>query len=472
MSWKDDAYARAPIPVQDALCTARGAYFRFRRSDDRGIRSRLATLLASERVPAEQRRDAASAALGTFLRDAAATTPYYRTLVGEGRLAAIWRETDPLAHLAEVPLLEKSRVRGHEVDFYDERFADGRTITGFTSGTTGSPMRTRETQISLSRRFAFVARLRTWAGLSESIHPRRVQFTGRAICQDHAPYWRRNLADHALLASTVHISLSSVAGYADAIRRFGPELIDGYPSAMLAVVKLAEAGGVELPHVPVVICSAETLTASMRETIERGLGARVYNQYAASEPSCFWSDCEHGTLHIHDEYGVSEILGPDGEPVGAGEIGEVVVTSLLNPAMPLIRYRTGDLARSGTGAPCPCGRTLPTVLEVLGRTDDILYVPERGFVGRLDPVYKGVEGIAESQIVQEQLDVVRVLVVVDERWDAAQEHLLQRNLRAKLGELVRIDVEQVDRIARGANGKFRTVVSRCREQYPVDLQPY
>jgi phenylacetate-CoA ligase len=473
VSLQETVYKRSPVLVQHALVSMRGANFRFRRSNDSAMRGTLSDLLASEALSVDERRARRSRELGEFLKTAVESTPYYRELHAAGQLPPIWREDDPLSAFAAVPLLDKARVRGSEADFYSEAIDPRRTVVGFTSGTTGSPMKTRETAASLSKRFAFVARLRTWAGLAEVVHPRRAQFTGRAICQERPPFWRRNLADNALLLSTVHLSECAAAGYADAIASFRPVLMDGYPSAMLALARLAAVQGIALPQVPVVIVSAETLTPEMRATIGSAFGATVFNQYAASEPSCFWSDCEFGNMHIHEEYGISEILDASGAPVAPGETGEVVVTSLLNPAMPLIRYRTGDLARRGLDTSCLCGRNLPLVAEVLGRTDDILYTPSRGYVGRLDPIFKGVTGIIESQVVQEDLQHIRLLVVPEPGiWGAEPQAKLLHNLLAKVGPDQQVTVELVDEIPRGANGKFRSVITRCRSDYPLDLQPY
>ena len=79
--------------------------------------------------------------------------------------------------------------------------------------------------------------------------------------------------------------------------------------------------------------------------------------------------------------------------------------------MPLLRYRLGDVAIAEADVPCACGRAMPRIRKVVGRLDDILFVPQRGYVGRLDPVFKGLENIIETQIIQETLDTIRVLLV-------------------------------------------------------------
>lgn len=470
MSRLDSSYARSPIWMQNAMVTLQGARFRLGRTNDAVIKAELARLLASEKLDHEQRRERLTRELGRFLKTAILTTPHYSRQHAVGEIPEIWNEPDPIALMSELPLLEKRHVRGREGEFFSHSVSSQRVTWGHTSGTTGSPIRTKETVVSMSRRFAFIARLRIWAGLKDAVHPRRAQFTGRMIAQDSPPFWRSNSVDNALLFSTVNISEASVSLYADALRSQRPVLMDGYPSAMLAIARLAQARHEPLPRIPAIITTAETLTDSARSEISEAFGGRVFNQYSMTEPGCFWSDCQYGRLHIHEEFGVSEILDSQGRPSKPGAIGEVVVTSVLNPAMPLIRYRTGDLARVGVDRHCSCGRDLPIVDEVLGRMDDTLFIPDRGYLGRLDPVYKGLVGIVESQIVQDSLAGLRVLVVTDYRFDEIQRERLVANIRARVGPGIEIVVEAVPSIPRGANGKFRSVVSHCRDQYPAGVR--
>jgi phenylacetate-CoA ligase len=140
-------------------------------------------------------------------------------------------------------------------------------------------------------------------------------------------------------------------------------------------------------------------------------------------------------------------------------MGEVVLTGLVNYAMPLIRYRVGDTARFSAQA-CPCGRGMPVIEEIGGRMDDFVFTRERGFLGRLDPVLKGVRNIVESQIEQESLDLLRIRYVPAALFTNDDLHLLENNLRARVGRGIHLEFECTDRIPRSANGKFRFVISR------------
>jgi phenylacetate-CoA ligase len=234
----------------------------------------------------------------------------------------------------------------------------------------------------------------------------------------------------------------------------------------LITARVARIHGLELPRPLAVITSAETLYDHDKHEIQEAFDTKTFNQYASSDTGAFICDCDHGQLHVNPEFGICEILGSDGKPARPGEEGEIVTTSFCNREQVLIRYRIGDRAVMGPEETCTCGRNMPRIASVTGRIDDILYIPERGFVGRFDPVFKGLAGIYEAQIIQESLGELKVKLVPSASFDDQAESHLLINLRAKVGDAIHIDIERVQEIPRGPNGKFRTVVSQCRDAYP------
>ena len=462
-------YNHSPLWLQNILISAKGWEFRYRRANDQIIGEQLQFLLQSERWSLEQFQQYQGEQLRRLLRIAFNQVPYYKELQKNlGCEPEDFKHPDDIRML---PILEKSQVRGQEKLFLNETFDLKKCNKGFTSGTTGTPINLYATQEAFSREEAFLVRLRHWAGISNPLHPRRAQFTGRNIVppgqnSQRQVYWRWNLPGNALLFSTTHISPETVPYYAQALRDFKPELIDGYPSALLVIARVSKRLGINLPRPRAIIVSAETLLPEYRLELEEAFGCQVYDQYAGSEPSCFWCDCEYGVMHINPEYGISEIVEANGQPVQEGEAGVVLTTSFINPVMILIRYCIGDIAIKGPNTLCLCGRLMPRVERIEGRTDDILFVPERGYLGRLDPVFKGLHNIIEAQIIQEELDHVRVLLVPDSGYNHELEAHLIQNLTAKLGHAVRITVQTVGQIPRGPRGKFTSVISKVKHLYP------
>lgn len=462
----DEIYQRLPVPLQHLAVSLKGMELKYRRGSPALMDEEFERLRLSERWSAEKFLEYQRQQIVQLVRQAYEQVPYYRE--SWRKLGAVPSDIKTIDDFRKLPELKKEVVRNSPLRLVNEGIPRHRLRKGHTSGSTGKPLHYYTTREAFSRKWAFVSRLRYWAGISDPHFPRRAQFTGRDVFGASAkqPY-RINLPGNALVLSTTQISERTVRSYLDAIFAWDPVLIDGYPSALLILVRLAKEKGLEIPRIPVIITTAETLDDETRAELAEAFRGSVYNQYSASEPSCFWSDCEAENMHIHPESGYSEIVRDDGSPVEPGEEGRILMTTFLNPAMPLIRYDIGDRAILASNDPCPCGRQMPRVERVVGRNEDIIYIPGRGYIGRLDPVLKGLSGIIESQIVQEELDrlLVRIVPASDFRQEVLD--LLEANMRKKVGEQVQIRFDVVSSIPRGANGKLRAVVSLVRDQYPT-----
>jgi phenylacetate-CoA ligase len=163
---------------------------------------------------------------------------------------------------------------------------------------------------------------------------------------------------------------------------------------------------------------------------------------------------------VCEEYGITEVLDADGRSVSAGTEGIMAGTSLHNFGMPLIRYQTTDRAAFKT-EPCTCGRALRLMEDITTKAEDLLRLRD----GRLIPPsvlthpFKPLDSIEGSQLVQTDLD--RLLVRIQpggEFGDHHRQHLV-RELKARLGDDMRIDIECVDELPRTSRGKFKWVVS-------------
>ncbi len=435
-------YPRLPICLQHACATVQGArYYHWRYG---GIfRGYLEILRRTEHLPAEELRAMQAAALKRLLRFAATHAAHYRRF-GTGSFTT------------------KDQIREHPEDFLADTVPRRALIPWHTSGTTGKPLTVYYNRDAMRKMWAFVELYRNTAGVAKGC--RRGQFTGRMIVPPEQAasarvFWRHDLGNHALLLSTVHLRPENLPFYAAALERFRPVYLSGYPSSMYVLAEYYLRSGRAAPRLVAALTSAETLLEHQRRAIEEAFGTRVFDQYGQAEMQSFWYECEAGRMHAHPLAGVTEILGPDGTPAAPGEMGEVVLTGLVNYAMPLIRYRVGDTARFAAEA-CPCGRGMPVIEEIGGRLEDFVYTRERGALGRLDPVLKGVRHIIESQIEQESLDALRVRFVPAPHFTAEDLRMLESNLRARVGRGIHLEFECTDRIPRPANGKFRFVVSR------------
>jgi phenylacetate-CoA ligase len=172
-------------------------------------------------------------------------------------------------------------------------------------------------------------------------------------------------------------------------------------------------------------------------------------------------------MHLTAEDIIVEIVGPDGRPVPDGTAGEIVTTHLATRDFPFIRYRTGDVAVLDTAA-CACGRGLPLIREIQGRTTDFVVAADGTVMHGLALIYvvRDLPGVQAFKIVQESLRHTVVQLVVDAHFERGRQAAIVAAFQRRLGAGVRVDVEFVDRIAPEKSGKFRYVVSRVAAAAP------
>lgn len=154
-----------------------------------------------------------------------------------------------------------------------------------------------------------------------------------------------------------------------------------------------------------------------------------------------------------------EVLDEAGQPCKPSQVGRVVITSLHNYAMPLIRYEIGDFAEQGRF--CDCGRGLPVLNRIVGRQRNMVCLPDgTRHWPSFDP--PGVEQadlsdllpIRQYQAIQRSLEEVELLVVLRRPMLDYEQELLSQWVASALGHPFQIRVTCVDEIPRAANGKY------------------
>jgi phenylacetate-CoA ligase len=289
---------------------------------------------------------------------------------------------------------------------------------------------------------------------------RRVMFGVRKVCrfdQDRPPFWRHSPAENMAYASIYHLSPKFLHHYIAFLRSYQPSNIMGYPSALHTIARYALDHKDLPPPAKAVITTSETVTAQARELIETIWQCRIYDHYSAVEGCLFVSQCEYGRYHISPEIGIIEIVDHQGRPVLPGIMGEVICTSLRNTLQPLIRYRIGDIARWASNPYCPCGRQMPCIEAIEGRFEDICYTSDGREMLRFDTVFKGVNRLRESQVVQEKLDEFTIYIVVSEGFDPCDIERIRSNMKSHVGN-VQIKIKPIESIPRNGSGKFRAVI--------------
>jgi phenylacetate-CoA ligase len=257
--------------------------------------------------------------------------------------------------------------------------------------------------------------------------------------------------------SSYHLAPDLMSYYLDAISRYHVTYLWGYTSSLYLlaehVLRLKWCNA----NLRVVVLNAEPVYPYQRRLMSEAFRCPIRETYGMTEKVAAASECEHGQLHLWPDVGVVEVL-EDGQAVGHNVTGDMVCTGLLDDDMPLIRYRVGDRASLGASdEKCECKRTLPIIGAIEGRADDLLYTRDGRRVGRLDPVFKANLPVKEVQIIQESIDRVRIRFVPAEGFNEGVADVIRERLQQRMGEL-NVEMEPVDHIPRGPNGKFRAVI--------------
>lgn len=461
MGFANQVYELSPVFLQEWMLSLYGVHLG-RLRYGREFREALAEVRSCERLSMLDIEKRQSELLRTVISHALKYSPHYMKNFDhlEKDVAGINSK-----NLREFfPLLPKDTVRKDMESFY-AREPGVKYSSINTSGSTGSPLVVLTTRKSISRNYAFFENFLNAHGVSYK--DRSATFAGRMIIpplQQKPPYWRRNMAQNTWLMSSYHLSDATCGEYVRFLDGLRPSFIDSYPSAITALARFINKHGVAHAIRPrVIVTSSESLTDDARQEIENAFRCKVADQYGNAEMAGFIAQCEHGSYHANPYYGLMEVVDSAGNPVPPGTVGSLALTGFVNPSMPLIRYLIGDsVVLSQTR--CQCGREYPVVKEIMGRTDDLIVLADGRRIGRMDPLFKGLDGLSEAQIIQKELDQfeVRVVYASDSvnRQEVAQK--LSSAICARLNADVNIVVTQVSSIEKGANGKFKSVVSLVR----------
>lgn len=449
------AYRRLPPRARSIAATARGAQLRRQRYGS-DLENWVEEILDRDRWSGEQWQRWQGDRLAVVLERARTSVPAYREY---------WdREGGPWDRLERWPVLEKSELRRDSRRYLADDLTAWRLVHDHTSGTTGASLDLWLKHETVRAWYALAeARWRRWYGVRQG--DRWGMIGGQLVVpveRRKPPFWVWNAALRQLYMSSYHLAPDLVDAYLDAIAARRLRYLVGYPSSLHALALGALRSGRTDVRLEVVIANAEPLYDHQRIAISEAFGCPVRETYGMAEAVAAASECEEGRLHLWPDAGIAEVEAPEGEP------GELIATGLTNGDMPLIRYRVGDRVHR-SAEECPCGRTLPVLAGVEGRSDDVLYTADGRRVGRLDPVFKDDSGIAEAQIVQREIDRLLVRYVPGPSTGPRAEAVLADRLRARMGD-VRVDFDQVEAIERTSNGKFRAVVCELSPEQRSELE--
>jgi phenylacetate-CoA ligase len=448
------ATGRVARSLYTALCS--GMLFplheRLKRHRSAAVRRRLE---AQERWPAEELEAWRVARLRQFLMDIEARVPYCRHLFS--RLGFDPARVEKVSDLQRLPLMDKAAVRAAGDALKAE---DAGPLTRYsTSGSAGDPLIFYIGKARKSHDVGAKWRATRWWGVD--IGDRELVVWGSPIelgAQDRVRLLRDKVLRTELL-SAFEMSPANLDRFVATIRDRRPTMLFGYPASLALIAGHARGKGVRMDDlgIRVAFVTSEPLYEEQRRIISEVFGCPVANGYGGRDAGFIAHECPHGGMHLQAEDIIVEIVDGEGRVLGPGEPG---VTHTATRDFPFLRYRTGDIAVLSDEA-CPCGRTLPLLKEIQGRTTDFLLATDGRVVSgnALGVMVRELPGVERYQVIQHSRDRIEVRVVAGPAFGAGEEARLVRDCKARLGKDLKVRIVLVNDIPVDANGKYRYLVS-------------
>lgn len=422
--------------------------------------SRVRKLLTHEQLNSNDLASLQTKMLRLTLVKAVQQIPAYSEL----RVPADLNEIIPFLQ-ESLPVITKKTLIADRQDLYPNNGAVRPwTISGKTSGTTGSPLDVFRSLSSVVWENAFVHRHWQWSGFRQGL--RRATLRGDNVVGlgvRSPPFWFENKIDNQLLLSTRHLSFETGRYFADALEQFSPFLLQAYPSAVFVLAQMLEQANRKL-NIPWVFTASEMLYPYQRELIESRVG-RVMDFYGMAERVAFASECEHGSLHVNTDYSFVEILDENNLPTDGD--GYVVGTTFHNDLMPLVRYKLSDRTRWKTGT-CQCGHPFPMIEPIQGKYEDVLFGSTGSAVSPsiITFAFKGVANIESSQVSQTGPGIWEVRIVPGCGYANEDGERVLRNIHTSVDSGLNLSLVLQKSIERTNAGKYKWVINEWQGKPP------
>ncbi len=389
--------------------------------------------------------------------------PYYRKVMDKHQIKP--EHIAKAGDLQRLPFLTKQLIKTHT----DALKADTNPqLQRFnTGGSTGEPLIFYIGKERVSHDVAAKWRATRWWGVD--IGDPEIVVWGSPVelgAQDRIREIRDKLLRTQLIPA-FEMSDTNLDRFVEKIRQTRPKMLFGYPSSLSLIARHAQKRGVAMNElgIKVAFVTSERLYDEQKQVMESIFGCPTANGYGGRDAGFIAHQCPAGSMHITAEDIIVEIVDKNGSLVPDGEAGEVIITHMATGEFPFIRYRTGDVAVLGKEV-CPCGRGLPILKEIQGRTTDFIVAMDGTVMHGLALIYilRDIPSVLQFQIVQESREVITVKMVVSEAFDEQLSQQVIDGFRSRLGRDVTVNLEKVDAIPVEKSGKYRYVKSHIHVQ--------
>ncbi len=388
--------------------------------------------------------------------------PYYHELFTKNNILS--SDIRSVKDLDKIPILTKETIRNNKDRMVAANIDKCQLIPKKTSGSTGVSLEFyMDVDCSEFRRAVAIFR-NSWSGYKYGEKMGAI-WGNPQNKQNWRVYVRNLLLDRMIYLDTLCMDEHAMLQFFYRIKRLKPSVLFGHAHSLyLFAIFLEKKGLSEKIHIKGIISTAMILHDWQRKAIETIFNCKVFNRYGCEEVSLIASECEkHEGLHINSEGLIVEFI-KNGKQALPGEDATVIVTDLMNHAMPFIRYQVGDVAVYSDKI-CSCGRELPLIEKVIGRDADYIVTPEGKYISGIsltENLSLRIPGVKQMQIEQYEIEYLKMRIVKDSSYNNKSKIRLAELSKEIFGPSMKYECEYVDKIEQEKNGKYRFVISRIR----------
>lgn len=401
------------------------------------------------------------------LIDAYRYIPFYRHRMTQAGLTPLDIHTHEDLRL--LPVLTKRDIQDHQDLLISSNVPPNKRQQNQTGGSTGSPLQFFVDVERFDSRMASTVRHNSWAGLRIGdwyAHPWGSRLDV-GDTPDPNPAWRQKFLHRNLSLHTAMVSEEAMMRFVEVLRKYRPRHMVAYAQSAVVFAEFCNANKIHDIAFDSMIVTAEVLLPGKREILEETFRGKVFNRYGCREVSVIASECEyHSGMHVNADALIVEVEPVPGLPAG---MGRVLITDLLNRSMPLIRYEIGDLASLDTDMHCPCGRSLPLIGNIQGRTTDFLRLPSGRLIAgpALTLLVADMRDVRQVQFIQADPAHVTLKVVAGNGYSQRTEEELRRRMLPYLEQEISLAIVTADSIPSEPSGKYRFVKAIDTTEIPT-----
>ena len=359
--------------------------------------------------------------------------------------------------IMKLPILTKEEIRRNQGEMISSGFKPENLLKFKTGGSTGKALEIYITEECSELRNACARRHDRWSGW-EVGEPIGAIWGNPEIPKDFKSKLRSSLLRPTIYLDTMSLDADSVREFSRQWAKAKPTLLFGHAHSIYILAAYVAELGIDSIKPRGIITTSMMLLPHERKVIEKVFELKVFDRYGCEEVSLIGSECEeHVGMHMNIEHLFIEFVRDDGSWCANGEPGRIIVTDLMNKAMPMIRYQVEDVA-APSARKCSCGRGLPLMEKVTGRVADFL-VKRNGTrvagVSLIENTLTKIPGIQQLQIIQENIDLIVLNVVPGPTFDESSSSALCGYFRDLFLGLAEVKIVVVKDILPESSGKYR-----------------